>query len=111
MPKEFLEAANWWVDHQEQPTESDTPVKRTDKNGDVTGWDTPYIDRLSFNLHRFITLPHIQQVYVVEKIEDGIPWRGDGMMMYKEIVIEAEKMALDKDKYIDNAFRVLEGLR
>ena len=111
IPKLFSEVVEWWINHQEPAKNNDIPQKYTGKGGEVVGWHTPYHDRLAINLRTFLELAHIHQVHVIEKIEDGIPWRGDGMGMFKEIVKEAELMARDKDPYIHNAFRVMKSFR
>lgn len=105
-PGDPFQAARYWMAHQEQPhhwKENAEPIK---KDGKVTGWHTPYHDRLAINLKTFFQLKHIHQVYVIENVEAGVPWRGDPPDNYIEIVRETQKMLKNKEAYIDNAKQI-----
>lgn len=100
-PPDLFQAARYWMAHQEQPRKwMDDAVPNT-KSGKVTSWHTPYHDRLCFNLKIFFQLKHIHQVYVIENVEAGVPWRGDPPDLYIKFVGEAQKMRSNKEKYID----------
>ncbi len=108
-PGDPFQAARFWMAHQEQPRDYvDNAVPQT-KNGKIVGWDTPYHDRLCVNLKIFFRLKHIHQVYVIENVEAGIPWRGDPPDNYIQIVRQTQLMLSDKDKYIESAMKALKS--
>lgn len=110
MPTDGFQAARWWMAHQapaDNFTEAATPPGT--KGGT---WVTPYHDRLMYTLRRFLKLKAVQQVYVIEHINKGIPWKGDEITFYTTIVDETAKMHEDKEKYIDGGFvKMHEALR
>ena len=106
-PAEPRAAATYWISHQEEADEYNERLVAIKNNQEVTGWKTPYHDRLASTLKKLHSLKPIEQVCVIEKVESGIPWRGDDMGYFVKICEEAEKMAKDKQPYIDNAFEVL----
>ena len=106
-PAEPRAAAIYWISHQEEADEYNERLVAIKNNQEVTGWKTPYHDRLTSTLKKFLSLKPIHQTFVIEKVESGIPWRGDDIPMFTEIVREHEKMNQDKQPYIDNAFEVL----
>jgi len=106
-PGDSFQAARYWMAHQELPRDYvDNAVPQT-KNGKIIGWDTPYHDRLVVNLKIFFRLKHIHQVYVIEHVEAGVPWRGDPPDNYIQVVRQANLMIKDKDKYIESALKAL----
>ena len=108
-PGDLFQAARYWMAHQEQPRDYvDNAVPNT-KDGKIIGWHTPYHDRLCVNLRIFFRLKHIHQVYVIENVEAGIPWRGDPPDNYIKVVRQAQLMAKDKGKYIENAMQALKS--
>jgi len=109
IPSDNLQAAKWWMAHQEERAVGDAPKQRIDKNGEVSGWDTPYHDRLAYNLRKFLSLPEPEKAYVIHNIETGIPWRGDNTDFYKMVVAEHQKMLADPD-YIPRAKQILEDV-
>jgi hypothetical protein len=78
-------------------------------------WTTPYHDRLIASLKKFLGLKHVQQLYIIEHVEKGIPWRGDDLDKYTDIVNEHFKMVENKEKYIEDGFKkmhkVLRGMQ
>lgn len=112
MPSDGFQAARWWMARQapaDQFSEAATPprVKGSD-------WVTPYHDRLMYTLKKFLRLKSIQQVYIIEHIERGIPWKGDEIGHYQLVVEESAKMAENKEQYIEDGFKkmhkVLQGM-
>jgi len=100
MPAKPLEAATWWVDHQDPWNKiQERPERQNDKRGNFSGWLTPYHDRVAATLKIFLELSEPEKCFVVENIERGIPWRGDPIYLYKAIIEEHEKMAQDIDGY------------
>ena len=106
-PPDSFQAARYWIAHQEQPNDRVDAAVPNKKEGKVIGWHTPYHDRLCVNLKTFFRLKYIHQVYVIEKVEAGIPWRGDHPDMYTQIVRQAELMQKNPEKYIDSALVAL----
>ncbi len=112
-PDDHTKAAEFWMAHQEPPNEESEHItpKKSPYDGEIMGWNTPYHDRLIRNLRKFLTMGEVNQVYIIQKIENGIPWRGDDMWNFKQIVVEAEKMAKDKKPYIKKAEKVSDQVR
>ncbi len=110
IPQQYLDAAYWWVAHQEQPFHMEHPQHNTDSKGNEF-WRTPYIDRIAANFRIFLSLDETHKAFVVEKIESGIPWRGDDMDMFLMICDEAEKMKQDKSGYIESALDALKNFK
>ena len=105
MPTDPYQAAKWWIAHQKVPDGfQETATPPVTKGGT---WGTPYHDRLEYTLKRFLSLKSIYQVYVVEWIEKGVPWKGDDIDMYRVFVDEWEKMGNDKEKYITDGFTAM----
>ena len=106
MPADPFQAARWWMAHQEQPDEYREAVQKLGNNR----YETPYHDRLCRTLRKFLRLKHIHQLYIVESIDRGIPWRGDDIDFFTDVVKEHDKMqaaiaAGKKDEYITEGFR------
>lgn len=102
-PTDGFQAARYWMAHQlpaDNFSEAATPP--TVKGGT---WETPYHDRLLYTLKRFLKLKTVQQVYVIEHIEQGIPWKGDDISFYTQIVEEQAKMIVNKEQYIEDGFK------
>jgi len=110
IPHEYLSAAHWWMAHQEVATQAERPTVGSDSKGNQF-WTTPYIDRVVANFRKFLSLDETHKAFVIEKIESGIPWRGDDMDMFLMICREEEKMKADKSGYIDAADKAFEALR
>lgn len=80
------QAAKVFVGLMEPPDRfRDRPSPRH-KDGKVIGWSTPYHDRLLLALQKFVAFNSVQQVYIVEHIRAGIPWRGEDGRQYAFIV-------------------------
>lgn len=107
IPLDNLEAANWWMAHQEERQYSDLPEPMTDKDGNVKGWSTPYHDRVVYNLRRFLKMSEPEKAYIIHHIERDVPYRGDSIDFYKQVVDQAAIMAQDPDTYRDDALREL----
>lgn len=114
IPRDNLEAAKWWMAHQEEHQQGDLPYANTNKDGNITGWTTPYHDRLSYNLQKFLKLSEPEKAFVIHHVENDVPYRGDDIEFYKQVVTESDKMKLDRDKYIEDGFKkmhtVLRGM-
>jgi len=111
IPARPFDAAYWWMDHQEPAREDTERVESvTDKNGKV-GWRTPYIDRVASSLRIFLSFNPQQQIFVTEKIDQGIPWRGDDIGMFQMICTESLNMAQDKPAYIQKASAIFQNFR
>ena len=103
-------AASYWINHQEPPHEFTEAVQKVEQ-GDKVFWRTPYHDRLSGTLKIFLSLKSPQQLFVIEHIERGIPWRGDNIQMFNSIITETQKMNTGKDDYIQGAFKKLRDFK
>lgn len=107
IPRKHFEAAHWWIAHQEQPDEWRERMEPITVNGDTRGWKTPYIDRLVNTARIFLALKHPHQVFVIEKVKAGIPWRGDSPAMFVKICEQAEIMRIDPAAYRERAASLL----
>lgn len=107
-PPDPFQFARWWMAHQEEGdrfTEAASPPAT--KGGE---WKTPYHDRLVYTLKKFVRLSAVQQVFVIEYVEKGLPWRGDDIEDYRRYVEEWQIMqdeiaAGHREKFIDDAFK------
>lgn len=110
LPQDNFQAARFWMAHQipaDNFVEHATPPAQ--KGGE---WKTPYHDRLVYTLKRFMALKSIEQIYVLENIKRGIPYKGDDLDRYKQYVKDHEVMKKAKDEgrfdeYVDEAFRLM----
>ena len=110
IPHQHFDAAYWWIAHQENPGHMEHPQHNTDSKGNEF-WRVPYIDRIAANFRIFLSLDETHKSFVVEKIESGIPWRGDDMDMFMMVCREEEKMRLDKSGYIESALAALKDFK
>ena len=106
-PSAVREAAQYWLDHQEPPDDYREGVREIRSNGTLIAYETPYHDRVARTLKKFLALKELHQVYIIEAIEAGTPWRGDEIWSFKDIVREAEKMRQDPKAYIEKGRRML----
>lgn len=111
MPSQPFDAAHWWIAHQEKPHPSRDIPEVLKKDGQVIGWSTPYHDRLVHTLRKFLSLIEPHQVFLVQNIKAGIPWRGDSIESYAVIVEQHREMKKDPDTYRANAKRILDIAR
>lgn len=99
-------AVQFWIKHQEAPDDFSERVTTITVDGDVVGFKTPYHDRLAMNLRKFLGLKSIHQEYIIHHIDRGIPWRGDEMWFYQEVIKEHDKMLENPEQYIARAREV-----
>ena len=105
-PSDPRAAASYWINHQEKACEHTEAVEKITQS-DKTCWKTPYHDRLAGTLKIFLMLKGPQQVFVIEHIDAGIPWRGDSIEMYNSIIVETRKMQGNPEAYIQGAFKAM----
>lgn len=110
IPRDFLQAARWWIAHQEPRRSTEGAEAAYNRQGEQT-WRDPYLDRIVATWRIFlIDLTEIQKAFVIQGIESGnTPFRGDSFKFYKMVVEEQAKMDKiiadgQKDKYIDDVF-------
>ena len=105
MPSRPLDAAQWWISLQKPPddlTERPFQVPVFGANGQR--WVTPYIERVSINLRRFLGMKKEDQDYIIGAAGDGVFWNGEDMPMFYRIYEETMKMKdSGRDKYIRRA--------
>jgi hypothetical protein len=106
-PADGFQFARWWMAHQIPSDNFTEPAVPPSKKGGE--WETPYHDRLLYTLRRFLRLKAVQQVYVIEHINKGVPYKGDDLDKYIQFVEENTKKEKAKaegrfDEYVDNAF-------
>ena len=102
-PRTLREAAQYWIDHQEEPDDYKEAVTELTKNGELTGYDTPYHDRLVRTLRIFLMLSDIHQAFVIDCVEKGMAYRGEDMRIYPEIAKQYEIMWKDPEAYKEKA--------
>jgi hypothetical protein len=112
MPKMFpvnkLEAVRYWQTMQDPPKQETEHVEwqSNPKHKDGGFWRSPYIDRLAFTLKKFLSMDSPRQFFIIENIEKGCSWRGDGITFYKRVIEETARMkTMGKDEYIKEAKR------
>jgi hypothetical protein len=91
IPRDYLAAARWWLEHQEPQGRNEQPQLEHDKKG-VANWKTPFIERVSATWLTFLSFSEPVKVYIIGNIERGIPYRGDDIKFYKMVVEESAKM-------------------
>lgn len=105
LPHNENEAVQFWINHQEP---SDEKRERTEQitskaSNDVTGWRTPYIDRVARSLRVFLSMNEAQKAYVIHCIDHGAAYRGEDFTTFKLIVEQINEMRKDPEKYISIA--------
>lgn len=110
MPDNPYSAAQWFISKQEQPSERDDPTP-VEVDGEIIGWNAPYVDRLKYNLRIFLSMRPDQQSWIVDRISEGIPWRGDDIKFYAEVVKHHRAMMKNKSEFVGNAKKLLQEFR
>ncbi len=109
IPRDFLEAAIWWLNHQEGQRPNEQPQLEHDKKG-VASWKVPFTERVSATWLTFLSFSEPQKAFVIQHIESGIPYRGDDIKFYKMVVeesanmIEAQATPATWEKYVSDGF-------
>jgi hypothetical protein len=108
IPKDYLEAARWWLAHQESCSHNETPVVGYDSKGNQH-WTTPYIERVVASWRKFLSLSEVEKAFVIDRIGNGIPYRGDDIEFYKEVCRQQEIMDKDPEAYKRSARGAISG--
>jgi len=108
-PGTVREAAQYWIEHQETPDDYKEGVTKIIKNGELIGYETPYHDRLERTLRKFLTLSPLHQAFVIDSVDKGVPWRGDEIHIYTNIVKEGFKFLADPEAYKDKHAAIMQG--
>lgn len=103
IPQGEYNAAQWWLKIMENPGPRDYPEPIYNTHGDLVAWQTPYHDRLSHALRRFLEMTPDEQRTVVVLIESGIPYRGDTYRGYCDIAKHHQRMAENPAEYLRKA--------
>ncbi|MBT8046520.1 MAG: hypothetical protein KJN67_05080 [Pontiella sp.] len=111
IPDGAFHAARYWVEINEDPHRYRDNPGPIYKGGALVAWSTPYHDRLLFSLQKFLGFNSAQQIWILEQIKRGIPWRGEEGKVYAAIIEQAEIMARDPAGYIGNATPALAAIR
>jgi len=107
-PVNMLDAAIYWKSKQEPPNEATERVEwqSAPKHREGGFWRSPYIDRVAFSLQKFLSMDSPRQFFIIENIDKGCAWRGDGIGFYRRVIEETAKMKeMGKDEYIGNAIK------
>lgn len=106
IPHNHLEAANWWIAHQEPRREHEQRQMEHDKKG-VASWSDPYIQRVVVTWRTFLAgLSEPQKAFVIDGIENhNTPWRGDDIKFYKLVIEQQKIMDQDPEKYKTHALK------
>ena len=97
-PSRPLEAAKFWIQRQEPQTFSESPQFANNKDGEGS-WKCPYNDRLQYTLAKFLSMSDAQQMFILDHITRGYPWRGDDISFYKMVIAETDQMMIDPEAY------------
>lgn len=104
IPDSLFDAAQWWINLQEPADEyRDRPEPQVNKDGEQTGWLTPYHDRLAYNLRKFLGMSDTHKAFIIDRIRAGIPYRGDDIDFYKLVCDQELEMVKDPGAYIQKA--------
>jgi hypothetical protein len=112
IPKDYLGAAKWWLEHQEPQGHNEEPQLDRDKKGEPH-WKSPYIERVCATWLTFLAFSDPQKAYVIQHIESGVPYRGDDIKFYQQVVEESAKMLEAQatpetwEKYITDGFAAM----
>ena len=110
-PQDPTTAAKFWIAKQEPPNEFTEAIRQESRKDGSKYFITPYHDRLAANLKTFVQLQHIHQVFVIDAIDRGIPWRGDDIHKFTKTVEQHNEMLKDPEAYIGNASKLLREMR
>ncbi len=102
IPKEYLAAAKWWIEHQEPQTENDQPVVAYNSKGGQS-WTTPYIERVVASFRKFLQFNEAEKAYIIHHIGKGVAYRGDRLDFYQKVVEQAEIFNQDPEAYKTSA--------
>ena len=86
IPRPEFKAAQWWMEHQEKPTNAEHLEPIYDHFGNLKAWKTPYHDRVSYTLRKFLAMTELEQRAVIACIAEGIAYRGDDYDFFMDIV-------------------------
>jgi len=89
MPLRPLDAAQWWIGHQKPMGRDEWPRQLNVSGGEGKRWATPYIDRVTVNLQKFLKLKPTDQNFIIGAFEDGVWWNGDNMNFFHGLYEEA----------------------
>ena len=90
MPLDSLEAARWWLQHQEPERPGETRLVPCGDNG--TRSELGYLARTRNAAYRWLAMKPDQRSTVIAGIEDHVPYRGDEFEIYLRIWSETERM-------------------
>lgn len=111
MPRDNIAAAQFWIDHQEPADERrERPEMQTSRDGKPS-WKCPYHARLIGSQRQFWAMDNLHQAWIIETIERGIPYRGDTIEQFKQVIEQAELYAKDKPAYIEKALDILANFK
>jgi hypothetical protein len=105
IPKDFLLGAKFWLEHQEPQKENELPVAANDSKGNQH-WTTPHIERVVAAFRKFLNFNETEKAFIIHHIDHGIPYRGDDLEFYKQVVEQSKVM----QEYIDKYGRTADGL-
>lgn len=93
MPPSPHDAATWWIDMQEKPSQQDRPHKVSVVGDDGFRWICPYHLRISYTLRKFLfAMKEAEQRIIMAAREDGVFWRGDDMYFFMLVIDETQRM-------------------
>lgn len=103
MPSNAYAGAKWWLSVMESAHEYRDRVEPISRDGRIVAWKTPHHDRLLYTLNRFYSLSQPVQVWIVENMAKGIPWRGEKQAEYAAIIQIHAAMQKNPEKFKTNA--------
>lgn len=93
MPRDYVQAAHWWLKMQEPPDERfekprEMPIMG--KGDSATRMEYPYIRRVCATLRKFLMSTEAEQRIIVAAREDGIYRRGEDGYHFPLVIREVE---------------------
>lgn len=106
IPSNYLEAATWWINHQEPRRPHEQPEASHDRQGNQH-WSDPYINRLVVCWRTFLgVMSEPEKAFIIDAIENhNTPWRGDDIKFYKLVIEQQKIMDQDPEKYKSHALK------
>jgi hypothetical protein len=102
-PSSGRQAAMYWMGLMEPQNfvneKAEWESRPSTKERNAGRWISPYTDRLRMSLQSFLLFEAVEQAFVVHHVERGVPYRGDSMVFYREVVKNTGTMLESVEKH------------
>ena len=107
IPRDFLEAAQWWI-RMQRPGNETYEIPRLVKvtGSDTDRWVTPYADRLCASLRAYVELEQVERKFIAAAAEDRVWYNGDNFEFFVQVYEETMNLRdIGLDAYRSEAMR------